>query len=285
MLKKPSKEYDSYMKRLSSIKKKSNREVLWTDWWMILNYEQRGKHASKFPKHKDSILTSSQFASEIQFYQIASQNNKVFEKENEVKLIIQPGLFDPKKGSGQVKMLEELCREMHGNSEPNALLNIQSDADNFWDESECLQPSLKYKNSKSKITSSSTKQLDDLNLNIDKIVNWMNDLSTLLKSCLYSNQRTYNFFPFPTMEPTPQYSYPEIKHRKSSSISSPDSQDTISHKSSDSCSIIDPIPAKPSFHWTAFTPYGPGSLPIKPIASLNWIARGLQQSQQLSAYI
>lgn len=80
---------------------------------MILNYEQRGKHSTKFPKHKNSILTSSQFASEIQFYHIAYTNNKVVEKADGSKLIIQPCLFDPKKGTGDIKMLEQLCREMH----------------------------------------------------------------------------------------------------------------------------------------------------------------------------
>lgn len=108
MLRKPSKEWDNYINRLHAIKRKSNREVLCTECWMILNYEQRGKHSSKFPKHKDSILTSSQFASEIQFYHIAYTNNKVIEKTNGVKLVIQPCLFDPKKGASHIKMIEEL---------------------------------------------------------------------------------------------------------------------------------------------------------------------------------
>ncbi|CAI2380325.1 unnamed protein product [Moneuplotes crassus] len=113
MLKKPSTEWNDYCRKLSAIKKKSNREVLCTDCWMILNYEQRGKHNSKFPEHKPSILTSSQFASEIQFYHIAFANNKVVEKSKGVKLVIQPCLFDPKKGSGHMQMIEELCKEMH----------------------------------------------------------------------------------------------------------------------------------------------------------------------------
>jgi len=117
MLKKPSNEWDSYIKRLQSIKRKSNREVLCTKCWMILNYEQRGKHSSKFPKHNSWILTSSQFASEIQFYHIAFMNNKVIEKNNGDKLVIQPCLFDPKKGTGHMKMMEELCREMHSEHE------------------------------------------------------------------------------------------------------------------------------------------------------------------------
>eukprot|EP00345_Euplotes_harpa_P008510 CAMPEP_0168343328 /NCGR_PEP_ID=MMETSP0213-20121227/16011_1 /TAXON_ID=151035 /ORGANISM="Euplotes harpa, Strain FSP1.4" /LENGTH=138 /DNA_ID=CAMNT_0008350569 /DNA_START=1 /DNA_END=417 /DNA_ORIENTATION=+ len=113
MLRKPSAEWDNYVKRLNAIKQKSNREVLCTECWMILNYEQRGKHASKFPAHKGSILTSSQFASEIQFYHIAFTHKKVVEKERDVKLVIQPCLFDPKKDEKQIKMLEELCHEMH----------------------------------------------------------------------------------------------------------------------------------------------------------------------------
>ena len=108
MLKKSSKEWDSYVRKLGAIKRKSNREVLCTECWMILNYEQRGKHSIKFPHHKESILTSSQFASEIQFYHIAFTNNKVIEKANGDKLVIQPCLFDPKKGVEHMKMLEEL---------------------------------------------------------------------------------------------------------------------------------------------------------------------------------
>ena len=75
---------------------------------MILNYEQRGKHSSKFPSHKECILTSSQFASEYQFLSLAFTHNKVVEKDENIKLVIQPCLFDPKKGAGHMKMLEEL---------------------------------------------------------------------------------------------------------------------------------------------------------------------------------
>ena len=75
---------------------------------MILNYEQRGKHSSKFPGHKECILTSSQFASEYQFLSLAFSHNKVVEKDENIKLVIQPCLFDPKKGAGHMKMLEEL---------------------------------------------------------------------------------------------------------------------------------------------------------------------------------
>lgn len=116
MLRKPSPEWNDYVQRLTDIKKKSNREVLCTECWMILNYEQRGKHSHKFPEHKGSILTSSQFASEIQFYHIAFANNKVIEKPNGVKLIIQPCLFDPKKGAGHMQMIEDLCKEMHSST-------------------------------------------------------------------------------------------------------------------------------------------------------------------------
>ena len=84
---------------------------------MILNYEQRGKHSSTFPEHKSSILTSSQFASEMQFYQTAFMNNKVVEKNDGTKLVIQPCLFDPKKGYGHMKMIEELSKEMHSENQ------------------------------------------------------------------------------------------------------------------------------------------------------------------------
>jgi len=113
MIRKPSKEWEEYVVRLIGIKNKSNREVLCTDCWMILNYEQRGKHSSRFPDHKNNILTSSQFATEIQFYHIACINNKVIEKEKGKMLIIQPCLFDPKRGANHMRMIEEICREMH----------------------------------------------------------------------------------------------------------------------------------------------------------------------------
>ena len=204
MLRKPSNEWDNYIMRLNSIKQKSNREVLCTDCWMILNYEQRGKHAAKFPKHKESILTSSQFASEIQFYHIAFTHNKVVEKDNDVKLIIQPCLFDPKKGSGQIKMLEDLCREMHvtqntDDSHSKILQNFEesSNMDKFWDsisqdlwEDKLLNKHIgSYKENNEH---SDSRWLERISSNLDEMIDSMNELQHLIQTCMIVNQKYDN---------------------------------------------------------------------------------------------
>lgn len=113
MIRKPSSEWSEYCQKLQNIKKKSNREVLCTECWMMLNYEQRARHNELCPGHTGSILTSSQFASKAQFYQIALRNGKVIKKANGLTLVIQPCLFDLKKGSQHMEMIEEISREMH----------------------------------------------------------------------------------------------------------------------------------------------------------------------------
>lgn len=80
---------------------------------MLLNYEQKIKHKSKFPHHHKGVLTSTQFASELQFYHIALANHKIIKKENGVELIIQPLFYDAVLDGGHVNMMEDLCREMH----------------------------------------------------------------------------------------------------------------------------------------------------------------------------
>ncbi|CAI2372897.1 unnamed protein product [Moneuplotes crassus] len=120
MIKKPSSQWNEFCDRLSNIKKKSNREVLCTECWMLLNYEQKTKHRSKFPHHQEGVLTSTQFASELQFYHIALANHKVIKKENGVELIVQPLFYDAVLDGGHVNMMEDLCREMH--SAPRSLL-------------------------------------------------------------------------------------------------------------------------------------------------------------------
>ena len=280
MLRKPSKEWDNYMKRLSSIKQKSNREVLWTDCWMILNYEQRGKHASKFQRHRDSILTSSQFASEIQFYQIAFQNNKVFEKEDDIKLVIQPWLFDPKKGSGQIKMLEELCREMHGNQDSQDKQLFKSlDADKNWDNisqglSEPDSTKIKIKCSTSGPKSS---EIESLSSSIDKIVTNMNELCALLTSWMSTQKLMHQSINNDL----------KIDHwncsqnRRKLSESEPSVQDPT--YPSDSCNILDPISPKPVFRMTAFSPYSPSTKfkPV-PLPTLNSIVSQMQSSLPVS---
>ena len=200
MLKKPSKEWDNYMKRLNAIKRKSNREVLCTECWMILNYEQRGKHSSKFPKHKDSILTSSQFASEIQFYHIAFTHNKVIEKPNDVKLVIQPCLFDPKKGSGHMKMIEELCREMHVTKSDTFDCEDDDNVDSITNQIQ-LQDTVNNHSAKD-IPEVPTNEAEELRLNqvdkcLDTMIQSLSDFEQCVYSQLYWNTQSYptNYLP------------------------------------------------------------------------------------------
>lgn len=64
MIKKDSKEWESFISQVELIKSKSNRQVLCAKCWLMLNYEQKVKHLREFPSHEVSILTSAKFASE-----------------------------------------------------------------------------------------------------------------------------------------------------------------------------------------------------------------------------
>lgn len=124
MIRKSTPEWNEYCTKLSDIKKKSNKEILCTEWWMFLNYEQKTKHKIKFPSHRGSVLTPSQFASELQFYPIALANNKVIEKDGGIKLVILPSFYDSSIEEGHVNVIEELCRETHCSSSSNKNTSI-----------------------------------------------------------------------------------------------------------------------------------------------------------------
>lgn len=113
MIRRPSLEWSEYCITLSDITKKSNREILCTECWMYLNYEQKTKHKNKFPHHKQRVLTPTQFANGDLFYRIALANNKVIEKEAGIKLIILPSLYDSSLKDGHINLIEEICREAH----------------------------------------------------------------------------------------------------------------------------------------------------------------------------
>lgn len=128
MIRKPSAQWDEYMQRICSIKTKSNREVLCTYCWTILNYEQRCRHSSKYPHHLENVLTSSQYANEAQFYHIAQENGKVISKADGTTLIVQPSLYEARIDSGYTEMIEELAKEMHGEGQlthPSAICTQQ----------------------------------------------------------------------------------------------------------------------------------------------------------------
>ncbi|CAI2369501.1 unnamed protein product [Moneuplotes crassus] len=119
MIRKSTREWREYCTKLSDIKKKSNKEILCTECWMFLNYEQKTKHAARFPAHRGSVLTPSQFASELQFYPIALVNNKIIEKGRGVKLVILPSFYNSSVEEGHINVIEELCRETHCSSSSN----------------------------------------------------------------------------------------------------------------------------------------------------------------------
>ena len=64
MIKRNSVEWNVFIDRLNTIKKKSNREVLCIECWQMLNCKQKIKHLKIHPDHKQYLLTSTQYASE-----------------------------------------------------------------------------------------------------------------------------------------------------------------------------------------------------------------------------
>ena len=64
MIKKGSPEWFKLIKRLESIKLKSNRDTFCIECWTMLNCKQKVKHSKAHPDHDRSYLTSSQYASE-----------------------------------------------------------------------------------------------------------------------------------------------------------------------------------------------------------------------------
>lgn len=71
MIKKDSKEWDEFVQQLELIKTKSNRQVLCSKCWIILNYEQKVKHITEFHDHEQFILTSTKFASASQIVSLS----------------------------------------------------------------------------------------------------------------------------------------------------------------------------------------------------------------------
>jgi hypothetical protein len=68
---KGSKDWDTFISEITSIKSKSNRQVFCVKCWLLLNYEQKIKHIKQVPEHEKYILTSSKFASAWQISSLA----------------------------------------------------------------------------------------------------------------------------------------------------------------------------------------------------------------------
>jgi len=82
MIKRGSKEWDLFITSIENIKQKSNRQVLCSRCWTMLNYEQKIKHIRDHPSHEASILTSAKFASESQVLSLAHACKKVVERKD-----------------------------------------------------------------------------------------------------------------------------------------------------------------------------------------------------------
>ena len=59
-----SEEWEDFMKKIHTIKSKSNREVLCIECWMLLNCKQKLKHVAEMPDHEKFLVTSTKYASE-----------------------------------------------------------------------------------------------------------------------------------------------------------------------------------------------------------------------------
>ena len=82
MIKRNSTEWQTFIKRLESIKLKSNREVLCIKCWQMLNCKQKIRPLKRQPGHKAFLVTSTQYASEQKICELAVGYNKLVRKND-----------------------------------------------------------------------------------------------------------------------------------------------------------------------------------------------------------
>jgi hypothetical protein len=90
MIKRESPEWHTFIKKLVSIKSKSNREVFCVKCWQMFNCKQRKKHIEEQPDHAYSLLTSTQFASDEKICELANAFNKFITKPNGEEFMYSP---------------------------------------------------------------------------------------------------------------------------------------------------------------------------------------------------
>ena len=90
MIKRNSPEWIDFINRLSSIRSKSNREVLCVQCWQMLNCKQKKKHLEQFPTHQKFLLTSTKYASEVKICELAHGYNKLAQKKNGEEFMLSP---------------------------------------------------------------------------------------------------------------------------------------------------------------------------------------------------
>lgn len=90
MIKRNSVEWDQFIVRLNTIKTKSNREVLCSQCWQMLNCKQKIKHLKSYPDHKEFLLTSTQYASEQKICELAHLHGMLIKKVDGEEYMISP---------------------------------------------------------------------------------------------------------------------------------------------------------------------------------------------------
>eukprot|EP00347_Sterkiella_histriomuscorum_P013760 403363475 len=78
MIKQGTQEWEDLLQKFQYSTAKSNRDVLCSQCWKILKYEEFVKHKIFLPHHTGSILTSKKFASEKKFIEISKNLGKYF---------------------------------------------------------------------------------------------------------------------------------------------------------------------------------------------------------------
>ena len=58
MIRRNSADWEVFLNHLHSITQKSNREVLCSNCWQMLNQKQKLKHLRAFPDHREFLITS-----------------------------------------------------------------------------------------------------------------------------------------------------------------------------------------------------------------------------------
>eukprot|EP00347_Sterkiella_histriomuscorum_P001262 403372707 len=83
MIKKDTKEWQDFIHNLKLSKSKSNRDVMCTHCWELLNYEVVRVHKVQYPTHTINFKTSRHYASEEKFIKLSQLHNRIIYDKTE----------------------------------------------------------------------------------------------------------------------------------------------------------------------------------------------------------
>lgn len=81
MILKDSKDWTIFLENLRLSASKSNRDVLCTECWELINYEVSKAHRSDYPEHSKSMRTSRDYLDVQVFIDLAKESKRYFHDE------------------------------------------------------------------------------------------------------------------------------------------------------------------------------------------------------------